>query len=43
MTLRAALSLRQMRGPRELNEILGAYLPRPMDYQGLLDALTTGL
>ncbi len=43
MTLRAALSLRQGRGPRELNEVLGAYLPRPMDYQALLEALGKGL
>lgn len=43
MTLRACLCLREARSARELNEIVGGFLPRPMDFDALLSALAKNL
>lgn len=43
MVLRACLCLREDCSPRELNEMVGAFLPRPLDYEGLLKALVQEL
>lgn len=43
MVLRSCLCLREGASPRELNEIVGAFLPRPLDYEGLLEALSQDL
>ncbi|WP_147820094.1 hypothetical protein [Salidesulfovibrio onnuriiensis] len=39
MVLRSCLCLREGSSPRELNELVGAFLPRPLDYEALLKAL----
>jgi len=43
MVIRACRCLREACSPRDLNEMVGAFLPRPLDYEGLLEALAQDL